>query len=149
MNFTEEFNQKFEETVRKDLRFYNKDQIKWVKLPEHSVMCLKVFTYGEDSIVATVEEYCDWFDVQREDNLREIAVRLGHMCASAYNALVGNAMRKYGVGVCITDLFENNIKATVVYPDTPMCDPVVIGHGWAAWRFKFAAASAASAVRGK
>jgi hypothetical protein len=72
------------------------------------------------------------------------------MGASAYNALVGKAMRKYGVGVCITDLFENNIKATVVYPDPlSVCDPAGIVHGWAAWRFKFAAASAASAVRGK
>jgi hypothetical protein len=110
-------------------------------------MLLQMFKYEEGSIVATVEEYCDWFDVQRADNLQEIAVRLGHMCASAYNALVGNAMRKYGVGVCITDLFENNVKVTFVYPDTPsVCDPAGIGHGWAAWQFKFAAATI---VRGK
>jgi hypothetical protein len=65
------------------------------------------------------------------------------MCASTYNALVGNAMRKYGVGVHIVDLFENNIKAHVLYNGTPsVADPEGIASGWASYKFKFAAASA-------
>ena len=142
MNNAEEFNHTFEQTVRKDMRFYDKDQINWVKLPEQHVSYVHFSGYFDHPSPAAVEEYCDWFDVKRDDKLESVAVRLGHMCASAYNALVGNAMRKYGVGVYITDLFENNVKVVLALPDTPsVCDPAG-ANGWASYKFKFAASSA-------
>ena len=144
MNKEEEFQQAFEQTVRQDMRFYDKGQIDWLKLSKTDAPC-HVIQLGVicNTKYVSLEEYCDWFNTQPTDVITVVAERLGHMCASTYNALVGNAMRKYGVGVHIVDLFENNIKAHVLYNGTPsVADPVGIASGWASYKFKFAAASA-------
>jgi hypothetical protein len=48
-------------------------------------------------------------------------------------------MREFGVGVYITDLFDN-VKSTIVINDGPtFADPTAEVRGWAAYRFKFAA----------
>ncbi len=138
-----QFDSMFVSTVRTNLKFYNKDQINWVKLPEQSVTVLQLYRYGNDSSTVSIDQFCDYFDLNWEDSLEETATRLGHMCASTYNALVGNAMRKFGVGVCITELFENNLKGTVLINDGPsVVDPAGLMRGWASYRFQFGAGTA-------
>ena len=115
MNKEEEFQQAFEQTVRQDMRFYDKGQIDWLKLSKTDAPC-HVIQLGVicNTKYVSLEEYCDWFNTQPTDVITVVAERLGHMCASTYNALVGNAMRKYGVGVHIVDLFENTEGQSLV-----------------------------------
>jgi len=142
MNKSEEFNSKFDEVVWENLKVYNKDQVNWVKLKltgEYSQYIQVFSTRPEGVTLITVREYADWFSFAQGVSLEDAAIRIAQMCASTYNALVGNAMREFGVGVYITDLFDN-VKSTIVINDGPtFADPTAEVRGWAAYRFKFAA----------
>jgi hypothetical protein len=135
------FDALFEQTVRTNLKFYDKDQIRWITLPERSGSTLQLFSYQEAvSTCIAVDDYADHFNLELGYTIESSATRLGQMCASVYNSLVGVAMRKFGVGVCITELFENNLKAgIVVNPEPSVADPAGTLLGWAFFRFKFAA----------
>ena len=95
MNKSEEFNSKFDEVVWENLKVYNKDQVNWVKLKltgEYSQYIQVFSTRPEGVNLITVREYADWFSFAQGVSLEDAAIRIAQMCASTYNALVGNAM---------------------------------------------------------
>jgi hypothetical protein len=111
-----------------------------LKLTGEYSQYIQVFSTRPEGVnLITVREYADWFSFAQGVSLEDVAIRIAQMCASTYNALVGNAMREFGVGVYITDLFDN-VKSTIVINDGPtFADPTAEVRGWAAYRFKFAA----------
>lgn len=127
-----------ETELRRRLRFYDRDGINWIKLPEHS----NVITVLTSDIHTGIElgEYADYIDIRPGESLEDAAKKIGLGCACAFNALVGKAMRDYGKGVYVTDLFENNVRLNIVQNDQPsIADPLGIIPGWAAFRFLFGA----------
>jgi hypothetical protein len=129
-----------EHTARKHLRFYDKDKINWITLPENRErLRLSVITSNAHSALK-LDEYADYFTLHEGDVLETKAKELGLMCASTYNCLLQKAMREFGWGVYVTDLFENNVKFTVlVNPPPSISYPEGLSHGWMAYRFNFAA----------
>jgi hypothetical protein len=130
-----------EEAARRQLHFLDKAEINFVEIPG-DLRTTRVVPYATNDFGGAIplEEYADYFDLKENDVLEEKAIQLGMMCASAYNALLKNAMRKYGWGLYTVDLFKNNVRFVAVGNSGPsIADPAGIIRGWMAYRFLFGA----------
>ena len=128
----------FFDAARRQLRFLDKTKVRVVEFTAPSTTTMYAYEDGAKTMV--VEEYADYYELKREDDLEEMADKLGFVAGSLFNSLASHAMRKHGWGVTIVDPLSKNLKFTVLCNPAPsVSDPAGISLGWMAFRFQFGA----------
>jgi len=135
------FERSFEESLRHTLHLHPEGEVIYVPMPDRSAQMMTINRGCGLEARTKVVEYCDYFEVKESDEMHAVGTKLGSMAGSAYNALLKAAMRKYGFGVHVLDLFQNdNIRAKLTAGQWPsVSNPEGSWEGWASWRFAFAA----------